>query len=186
VLVGVIDGLPSVPPGPRLESGADVVVLGTTRAELGGSEWARLHGHVGGLPPAVDLDAAAALHDLVRSLVNDRVVVGVHDCSDGGLAAAVAEMAIEGGCGATLELTTDLEPAMAWFSESASRVVVAVEPARLDDVLSRALAGGVPATPIGTAGGDRIVATGAFDIGLADATTAWRDAIPLQLGRVPA
>ena len=185
-LVGVIDRLDSLPPGPRLVPGSHVIVFGVTRPELGGSEWARRHGYVDGSPPSADLGAAVALHDMVRALVNERIVAGVHDCSDGGLAVAVAEMAIEGGCGANLDLPFDCSPALGWFSESASRVVVAVAPARVDDVLTRASEADVPAADIGTAGGERLVADGAFDVGLADATSAWRGAIPGLLGRVPA
>jgi phosphoribosylformylglycinamidine synthase len=182
-VVGVIDDLSTIPPGVRLTPGARVVVLGTTAPELGGSEWARSHGKLGGLPPHVDLDAAVALHDVVCALVAERVVVGVHDCSEGGLAVAIAEMAITGSCGAQLEPPAATEPALSWFSESASRVVVAVEAARVREVLTRARAAGVPAVDIGVAGGDRLVAGGAFDVAVADAAAAWRDAIPCLLGQ---
>jgi phosphoribosylformylglycinamidine synthase len=123
----------------------------------------------------------------VRALVAERVVAGVHDCSEGGLAVAVAEMAISGSCGAQLQSPApDLDPALAWFSESASRVVVAVEPARLEVVLARAAAAGVAATDLGVAGGDRLVAAGAFDVAVSEAATTWREAIPKLLGRDPA
>ena len=70
-------------------------------------------------------------------------------------------------------------PALAWFSESASRVVLAVEPAGARRRSSSGPgAAGVPARRLGTAGGDRLVAEGAFSVALADATHAWRDAIP--------
>ena len=58
-----------------------------------------MHGLDGGMPPAADLDLANRLHALVRELVAGAFVDGVHDCSDGGLAVALAEMAIGGGCG---------------------------------------------------------------------------------------
>ncbi|HEV7863057.1 MAG TPA: hypothetical protein VGR20_10170, partial [Acidimicrobiia bacterium] len=72
-------------------------------------------------------------------------------------------------------------PAAACFSESANRVVVAVDEARIDDILGRAAAAGVPAAAIGTTGGDRLVWTGAFDVTQAEAETAWRDALPSAL-----
>ena len=181
-VVGLIDALTDVPPGARLHDGDDVIVLGTTRAEFGGSEWATSHGMRGGRPPAADLDVARALHDLVRALVNERVVRGVHDCSEGGLAVTLAEMAIDGGCGVRVASLIDLAPAITWFAETASRVVLSVAPDRTGSLLERAAAAGVPATAIGRAGGDRIVADGAFDLGLAEATAAWRDAIPIALG----
>jgi phosphoribosylformylglycinamidine (FGAM) synthase-like enzyme len=181
-LVGVIDQLDAVPPPPALQVGSRIVVLGATNAELGGSEFATAHGLRDGMPPVVDLDAAAALHNLVRGLVRERVVDGVHDCSDGGLAIALAEMAIAGHCGARVSLSTDLLPAVAWFSESASRVVLSVTPARVDEVLARAAGAGVPAADVGVAGGERL-ASGDFDVALADAVDAWRNAIPRALGR---
>jgi phosphoribosylformylglycinamidine synthase len=95
-------------------------------------------------------------------------------------------MAIAGECGVRIALNTDLVPALAWFSESASRVVLSVAPARVDDVLAAAAAAGVPAARIGDASGDRLVAAGAFDVSLAAATAAWRDAIPNALGHVGA
>jgi phosphoribosylformylglycinamidine synthase len=183
-LVGVIDGLTTVPPGRRVHDGDTLVLFGSTGPELGGSEWATAHGLRAGRPPAADLDAAIALHELVRALVNNRVVRGVHDCSEGGLAVTLAEMAIEGACGMHVALDTPLTPAVAWFSESASRVVVSVPPSRVSEVLSAAQAAGVPAMRLGEAGGDRIVADGAFSVSLAEATAAWRDAIPRALGRI--
>jgi phosphoribosylformylglycinamidine synthase len=69
----------------------------------------------------------------------------------------------------------------AWFSESASRVIVAVAPDRVAAVVDRARAAGVPVTELGDAGGDRLIADGAFDVPLAAATAAWRDAIPAAL-----
>ena len=107
------------------------------------------------------------------------MVDGVHDCSDGGLAVALAEMAIAGGVRASRVARDRADPALAWFSESASRVVLAVDPgAGRRGPRPGAPAAGVPASRLGVAGGDRLVADGAFDVALADATDAWRDAIP--------
>ena len=87
------------PPGIGLRDGDRIVMLGETRPELGGSEWATRHGLRGGRPPAADLEAGRLLHELVAGLVTDRMVSGLHDCSDGGIAVALAEMAIAGGVG---------------------------------------------------------------------------------------
>jgi phosphoribosylformylglycinamidine synthase len=181
-VVGLIDDLTSVPPGGELHDGDAIVLLGHTESELGGSEWATAHGLRRGMPPAADLDVAAALHDFVREIVVAREVRGVHDVSDGGLAVALAEMAVAGGCGFAVALASELLPALAWFSESTSRVVVAVDPAAADALVERARLAGVPAQRLGTAGGDRLVADGGFSIPLADATHAWRDALPEALG----
>jgi phosphoribosylformylglycinamidine synthase len=185
-VVGLVEELTAAPPGVGWRSGDAIVVLGETRAELGGSEWAAVvHGLDGGAPPAADLERARALHELVAALVREREVTGVHDASDGGLAVTLAEMAFASGVGFRVQLAVDgCTPAEAWFSESASRVVVAADPDAVAAVLARAQVAGVPAVVIGEAGGDRLRATGAFDVGLAEAHAAWRDAIPKALGGV--
>jgi phosphoribosylformylglycinamidine synthase len=184
-VVGLIDRLEGRPPAAALAPGQSVVVLGDTAAELGGSEWAAArHGRLGGMPPGADLAAGARLCGLVAELVGGRAVAGVHDCSDGGLAVALAEMAIAGGCGFEVGPAgslAGLAPAVACFSESANRVVVAVDEARVDEILARAATAGVPAAVIGVAGGDRLVWTGAFDVSLSDAERAWRDTLPSAL-----
>jgi phosphoribosylformylglycinamidine synthase len=185
-LIGLIDELERVPPAAQLRDGDAIVLLGHTDAELGGSEWATNHDLRGGTPPAADLDVAAALHDFVRRVVAEPAVHGVHDVSEGGLAVALAEMAVAGGCGFDVLLATELVPALAWFSESASRVVVAVDPAVASDLVERARAANVPAQRLGTAGGDRLVAAGAFSVALADAAHAWRAALPAALHPAPA
>src|SRR3954470_11244913 len=146
-VVGLVGELTSVPPKAEMHDGDALVLLGHTESELGGSEWAGMHDLRGGTPPAADVDAAAAVHDFVRDLVVARAVRGVHDASDGGLAVALAEMAIAGGSGFRVELRSALVPALAWFSESASRVVVAVDPATAGDPVGRARPAAPPPPP---------------------------------------
>ncbi len=127
--------------------------------------------------------AAAALHELVRDLVARRVVAAVHDCSDGGLAVALAEMAMAGGVGVRIDrLPAGMAAATALFSESASRVVVAVPAERTDVVVAAATTAGVPVLDLGVSGGDRFVVAGACDEALADLTAVWRGAIPALMG----
>ncbi len=179
-VIGVIDDLRDPPPPACLVAGDAIVVLGETRAELGGSAWATRHGLRAGAPPTADLAVAVRLHELIARLVNDRVPSGVHDCSEGGLATALAEMAIAGGTGFEVEIGD----AGGCFSESASRVVLSVAPTRVDAVLDRARAAGVPVAPVGIAGGERLVANGAFSVDLTAATHAYRDALPELMGAV--
>jgi phosphoribosylformylglycinamidine synthase len=178
-VLGLIDELTEAPPRAELHARDHIIVLGDVRPELGGSEWAALHGLDGGLPPGADLDAAQRVHDVVADLVRDRAVLGVHDVSDGGLAVALAEMAIEGGVGFRVDIAASgCTPAEACFGEPASVVVVGVDPERSAEVCGRAAAVGVTARVIGEATGDRLIAIDAFDVSLADATRAWRDALP--------
>jgi phosphoribosylformylglycinamidine synthase len=182
-VVGLCEQPDDPPPIPRTVEGEHLILLGTTSAELGGSEWAAVvHGLDGGTPPAADLDAARRLHAFVAELVAGRSVVGVHDCSDGGIAVTLAEMAFGGGIGFRVAPAADL-PAAAWcFSESANRVVVSVNARPLPHILRRAEKAGVHAVDLGAAGGDRLVVDGAIDVALVDAEQVWRDAIPNALG----
>jgi phosphoribosylformylglycinamidine synthase len=181
-VIGLVESFDGPPPGVPLAPGHHLVTLGDTHAEFGGSEWAfTVHGLDGGVPPDADLDAARALHGLVADLAASRIVSAVHDVSDGGLAVALAEMAIAGGCGFAVSPEPGL-PAAPWcFGESASRVAVAVDPRQLDEVLTRAGDAGVSARDCGMTGGERLVITGACDVALADATHAWRGALPAAL-----
>ena len=178
-IVGTMATPTEIPPGLALGDAHHVVLLGATAEELGGSEWAFVvHGLDGGAPPLADLDAAARLHAFVADLVNERTVAGVHDCSDGGIAVALAEMAFAGGVGFTVTPEPGLAPAMWCFSESANRVLLSVDTRSLPEVLRRASGAGVPATDLGVVGGDRLVVEGAFDVALSEAEDLWTNAIP--------
>ena len=189
-VVGLVDDLRTRPPTPRFAPGDRIVVLGTTGAELGGSEWAAVvHGFEHGRPPVADLDAARALHGLVVGLVTGRRLGGVHDCADGGLAVTLAEMAFGSDTGFTVDpslvpgaVSAGLTPAEICFSESTSRVVLAVPLGELAAVLAAAGDAGVAAADIGEAGGDRLVAGGAFDVALVDAHRSWSNGLPAALG----
>ena len=188
-VLGLIDELDDAPPAARLDAGESIVVLGETRAELGGSEWAAVvHGLDGGAPPIADLDAAVKLHALVADLVVEREVAGVHDVSDGGLAVALCEMAFAGNTGFRVDLATapgarECSAAEAVFGESTSRVVVAVAAEQVVAVLGAAAAAGVPAAVVGQAGGDQCIADGAFAVPLVEAHRAWHEAIPTLMAQ---
>ena len=95
-----------------------IVLLGRTEAEFGGSAWAHVrHGHLGGRPPAPDLDAERRLAALLAAAAADGLLTAAHDLSDGGLAVALAESCLRGGAGCTVRLPGD--PFTALFSESA-------------------------------------------------------------------
>ena len=163
-----------------LVDGDSIVVLGDTSPELGGSAWATMHGSRDGTPPVADLDVAVRLHTVVAAMVAERIPNGVHDCSEGGLAVALAEMAINGDVG----FDVAIGDALHCFSESASRVVLSVGADRSEAVAARAIEAGVPARVVGTAGSDRLRAADAFDVALAYATRTYREAIPNLMGAV--
>ena len=178
-VLGLIDRLDRRPPGVGLVKAGSLVLLGRTVPGLGGSLWAaRVHGHRGGQLPPLDLDAHARLVAVVGALVVGGLAAGIHDVSDGGLAVALAEMAVRSGVGFQVSgPTTHAE----LFSESPSRVVVCARPDAVAEVVGRAAAAGLPASVLGRAGGHRLVVDGLLDVGLDEATDAWQGAIPRAL-----
>jgi phosphoribosylformylglycinamidine synthase subunit PurL len=163
-------------------------VLGAGRPALGASTYlARVHGLEAGWPPELDLTAERALIDLLVEVVAAGLVDSAHDVSDGGVAVALAEMAIHGGRGFDVTLPADLAARVdaALFGEAASLAVVAVEPAKEARMLAAADEAGVPHQRLGTAGGDRLLLTVAgagFDVDLGDAREAFEAPIAKALG----
>lgn len=104
-----------------------VLLLGETRDELGGSEWAHVaHGHLGGRPPAVDLAGEKLLAEVLADGARDGLISAAHDLSDGGLAQAMVEVCLIGNSGCRVALDPALDPFVALFSESAGRMLVVV------------------------------------------------------------
>jgi phosphoribosylformylglycinamidine synthase len=132
-----------------------VFLLGSTRDEFGGSEWAHVvHRHLGGRPPVVDFAAEIALAELLVSAARDGVVSAAHDLSDGGLAQALVESCLGGGRGARIQLSGDRFVAL--FSESAARAIVAVPAGEAHRLPELAAAHGVPCEELGVTGGDTL------------------------------
>ncbi|GAA3728899.1 phosphoribosylformylglycinamidine synthase [Spinactinospora alkalitolerans] len=160
--------------------GAKIFLLGETREELGGSAWADVvHGHLGGLPPRVDLAAEAALGEVLADAAGYGVLTAAHDLSDGGLVTALAESCLRGGVGCTVDLSGD--PFVGLFSESAARAVVAVRPDAENAFTELCRRHGVPAAEIGTIGGTALAVRhpdGGFDIDLTALRTTYESTLP--------
>ena len=107
-VVGLIENAAHVVGQTFPSDGLKIVLLGTTRAELGATEYLqRVHGEVRGVPPMIDLTHERALHRLLPALVQDGLVVSAHDCAEGGIAVALAESTFgDPKVGATVELSS--------------------------------------------------------------------------------
>ncbi|MBN9111933.1 MAG: phosphoribosylformylglycinamidine synthase subunit PurL [Pseudonocardia sp.] len=180
-VLGVIDDVAQRVRSGFTGEGDAVVLLGETRDELGGSEWAHVvHGHLGGLPPAVDLAAEQRLAELLAAAAAEGQLHGSHDLSDGGLAQALVEAVLVGGNGAEVTLPSGLDPFVALFSESAGRVLVTVADA--DAFLARAEAAGVPAERLGTTGGDGLRIETLAPLSADEMREAWEGTLPRLFG----
>jgi phosphoribosylformylglycinamidine synthase subunit PurL len=188
-VLGVMDDVTRRTPSGWREPGQAIYLLGTTREELSGSEWAWVeHQHLGGRPPAVDLAAEKVLGEILVNASRDGLVDAAHDLSDGGLAQALVEACLRFDVGARIWLDEVCErdgvtPFVALFSESVARVVVSVprsEEVRFTDMCT---ARGFAHARIGVVdpagiGGDSeepaLDVQGLFRIPLAELRAAWQ------------
>ncbi len=121
-----------------------------------------------GAPPPVDLNDEIKAGNLVRALIREERVSAVHDCSDGGLLVAIAEMALAGGIGVELYPYEGKLPAhAAWFGEDQGRYVVAAKPGVAEQIAERARLLGLPARIIGKSGGNGLTLKGEAALSLA-------------------
>ena len=178
-MLGVLDDYRLLVRGGFPADGLAIYALGVTGPELGGSEYAEVVlGKVCGRPPEIDLEAEAKLHRLLAASSRARVLASSHDCSDGGIAVALAESAIAGGVGFEVVPAGGIAAHLWLFSESASRAVVAAALGSERALEELAAAHGVPCERIGTTGGDRLRFGDLFGVSLADAIVVHEGAIP--------
>jgi phosphoribosylformylglycinamidine synthase II len=151
-------------------AGEAVLLLGETGGWLGQSSYlATLHGREEGAPPPVDLAVEKRNGDFVRDLIARGRVTAVHDCSDGGLLVALAEMAMASGTGATLDAAPAGLPAHAfWFGEDQARYVVTAPALALPAIEAAARDAGIPALRLGLTGGEHLTLPGERPISVAD------------------
>ncbi len=184
-VLGVVDDVTRRTPsgfGPAESAGERVLLLGTTREELSGSEWAHVvHHHLGGRPPAVDLEAERALAALLHEGGQGQqgLLTSAHDLADGGLAQTLVEACLHRMVGATVTLPGD--PFLDLFSESTARVLVTVAEGDVDRLGDLAARHGVPVTDLGTTGGDDLVVDGQFGINLLELRATWTATLPAAM-----
>ena len=180
-VLGVIDDVERRTPMSWTTDGDAIWLVGSTADELGGSEWAHVvHGHLGGLPPVVDLTRERQVADIAVAASRDGLLTAAHDVSVGGLAVTLAEMALRSGRGARIFLPDELDPFLSLFSESTGRIVFVVprsEEVRFTDMCT---ARGAPAARIGVVddacGGLEI--QGQFTVTLEDLAAASEGTFP--------
>ncbi|SDR03996.1 phosphoribosylformylglycinamidine synthase subunit PurL [Actinopolyspora saharensis] len=185
-VLGVIDDVTRrIPTGIGAAPGESLMLLGDTREEFGGSEWAGVvHGHLGGTPPAVDLAGEKLLGDILAVGARDGLVSAAHDLSEGGLAQALVEMSLIGETGARIVLPEGADPFVWLFSESAGRAVVSVprgEELRFTELCS---ARELPCTKIGVVDTESqsLEIQGIGDIPLSELRSTWEGTLPALFG----
>jgi len=175
-VLGVIDDVATRIPTGLGAPGEALILLGETRDELAGSEWAHVvHGHLGGRPPSV----ALARERVIGQVLRGGGVSSAHDLSEGGLAQTLVEACLLAGTGCDVELTGD--PFVALFSESSGRVLVSV--ASPDDFTARCDAEGLPWQRLGAVSDTKTLRIeGVGELALDELSEVWEGTLPALFG----
>ena len=177
-VLGVIDDVRTRTPMSFDRAGLDLYLLGETKEDLAGSEWAYLHNQRGGIAPIADLQREMRLIELLVAGRTKKIFTAAHDLSQGGLAATLTEMVLRHHIGATIQLEN---VGISLLSESPGRVVVAIDPAQTNALTSEAAAQKIALTKIGVTGGDALVIN-QTSISLSDLHTAHTQTFPKLFG----
>jgi phosphoribosylformylglycinamidine synthase len=184
-VLGVIDDVTRRTPMGFVKDGQYLYLLGETKDEFGGSEWAHvMHGFLGGKPPSVDLDREKALADVLVGASRASLISAAHDLSDGGLFVSLAESCLRGSAGARVTVPEGLDPFVFLFSESAGRAIVSVPRAAEAQFAELCASRGVPAARIGVLDilESAIDVDGVFRLPVAELRRAWSRPLPALFG----
>jgi phosphoribosylformylglycinamidine synthase len=171
-------------------SGDVLVLIGLRGGHLGQSLWLReVHGRTDGAPPPVDPEAERRTGEFIRAQVRAGALTAVHDVADGGLAVAIAEMALAGNIGALIQSSGPGHAAKQFFAEDQGLYVATVDDGQLLDFLTGADAAGVQVEPIGRTAGQRLIfelSDSDYCVTLADLRAAHDGFFPQLMGAVAA
>lgn len=165
------------------EAGWELLLIGAKEVSWAGSEWQSVHQpQPSGELPELDMDLEVKLQSLLVDQIARGVIQAAHDLAEGGLAVSLAEMAMsdsEHRCGVELTRPFTVEEL---FAEGPTRVLVAVRPEELNELLGSAESGGVEAERIGRTGGERLVIPGTLDLPLSELADAYHGGLERSLG----
>ena len=150
---------------------------------LSGSEYLEaVHGIVAG-KPAIDLDKEAALQRACRRAIGQGLLSSAHDCSDGGMAVALAECCIQGGLGMVASEPVSGRWDAALFGEEQSRILVSLHPEKMAQLQAISEEEGVKWTALGTVTGDSLSIPGLMEVAVSPMADAWRGGLERALGQ---
>jgi len=183
-LVGLVDDCSKVAQMSFLAAGDRVAIIGGLgNGHLGGSEYLKaVHGLVAGTPPPLDFPREKAVQRAIRDCIRAGAVKVAHDCADGGLGVALAEMCFANNLGCEVSLKSALRADALLFGEDASRIVISFasgDAARIGELCKKA---GAQLLEIGQVSGTALAVEGLLDAPVAALKEAWSTAIPKLVG----
>ena len=167
-----------------------IILLGATADDLGASEYAEaMLGGLKGRVPQLDLELERRVQEICLKMIQAGLIESAHDCSDGGLAVAIAESCFSSyrrdAVGCEVSLDGELSAAALLFAETPSRIVLSAADSNVAQILTMAGEVNVPATVIGRTKGERlkIEVTGdrVIDRPVAEIEASWRGVLPTIL-----
>ncbi|MDD3297372.1 MAG: phosphoribosylformylglycinamidine synthase subunit PurL [Firmicutes bacterium] len=181
-MVGVVEDISHITTQGFKEEGDVIVLLGENTQEAGGSEYLKVvYGLERGSAPKLDLDREKRVQGCCLELIRGGTVKSAHDCSEGGIAVALAESCISGEIGAKVELEGCGREDLLLFGEGQSRIVITVRQSDLERVKDAASRFGIPVTVLGRVRGKELIIDIAGQRGIQmavkDMETDWREAI---------
>ena len=160
--------------------GADT--KGVDPHDLAGSEYLqRVHGRVEG-SPKIDIDLEKRVQALCRDAIERGLITSAHDCSEGGLAVALAECSIKSGTGFTGDFSVDSRWDVTLFGERQSRIVVGLPEQSWDALARLASDSDVPTVKLGYTGGDRFRFNGLVDLPVSQISEVWNKGLEAASG----
>jgi len=177
--VGLVADVTKTASIPFKAAGEDILLIGETSGWLGQSAWLReICGREQGAPPPVDLAAERRNGDFLRGLIQAGRVRTAHDLAEGGLAVALAEMAMASGIGAKIEALPAGPSHAVLFGEDQARYLLTAPPAEAAAVVAEAKAAGVPIARIGATGGATLDLPGEAPISVSELARAHESWLP--------
>jgi len=166
------------------DDGDVIVLLGECKDGLGGSEYLSiLHGKERGKPPEVDLEVEKRVGETCIKAIEGGIIKSAHDCSEGGIAVALAESCLSGNIGAQVDIENEgsLRPDALLFGEGQSRIVVSTEGEDLSRLKELAETYKAPMKVLGKTGGQRLKINKLIDSTLDEMKMAWEEALEKRL-----
>ncbi|NLO89828.1 MAG: phosphoribosylformylglycinamidine synthase subunit PurL [Clostridia bacterium] len=188
-MVGLIEDTNHIRSQGFQNDGDLIFLLGRTEPELGASMYLEVvHGLETGKVPALDLKKEKAVQELCLEGIGAGLIKSAHDCSDGGLAVAIAESCISGNIGAEINLVKgNLELPELLFGETQSRIIVTVDRNKGEEMRALTEKFGVPVSLIGQVGGEELkikvngISGEVINLSISKLEEAWRGAIKCMM-----
>jgi phosphoribosylformylglycinamidine synthase II len=180
-MIGVLKDLKHATSAPFKKTGDVIILLGENLEELGVSEYMKvIHGQVKGDAPSLFLEREAAVHAVCLKSIQKRLISSAHDCSEGGLAVALAECCICGDkmIGAQVTLNDKFRPDALLFGETQSRIIVSCSPKNKMKILNIAKKHNIPYQVLGKVGGKNLKISSHINSPVEKLYDAWKHALP--------